>query len=236
MRLGVISDVHANLPALDAVLEDMPSVDVLICLGDVVGYNPFPSECVDLVREECDLVLQGNHDREVRDPERYKGNKGAYAGLKLANEELGSQDVEYLQNLPERVEVEGTGVYAVHSHPEVKDRYVMPDRFSELKQYLAGYTGLLLGHTHVQHVEQFDEGMVLNPGSVGQPRDGDPRAAYAVVDTQSLDVYLRRVGYDLWSVIEEIHDKDLPEKTAQRLLPDSVSESRSRNHWHWLND
>ncbi|WP_159903600.1 metallophosphoesterase family protein [Salinirussus salinus] len=229
MRLGVISDVHANLPALEAVLEDMPCVDVLICLGDVIGYNPFPSGCVDLVRRECDLVLQGNHDRELRDPEQYRGNKGAYAGLKLARQELGSQEIEYLQSLPEKREVRGTGLYAVHSHPKATDRYVMPDQFENLKQYLDGYTGLLLGHTHVQHVEHFDEGIILNPGSVGQPRDDDPRAAYAVVDTESLDVELRRVGYDLWTVIDEIHDKDLPDRTAQRLLPDSVGNTREEN-------
>lgn len=132
MRLGVISDVHANLPALETVLEDMPSVDALICLGDIVGYNPFPSGCVDLVREECDLVLQGNHDREVRNPEQYRENQGAYAGLKLARKELDSQAIEYLQNLPENTEIGSTGLYAVHSHPEVTDRYVMPDRFESL--------------------------------------------------------------------------------------------------------
>ena len=227
MRLGVISDVHGNLPALEAVLDDMPSVDAMICLGDIVGYNPFPSECVDLVREECDLALQGNHDREVRNPERYKENKGAYTGLKLAREELDSQSIEYLQNLPEKTEIAGTGLYAVHSHPEVTDRYVKPGKLESLKQYLDGYTGLLLGHTHVQHVEHFDNEVILNPGSVGQPRDSSPEAAYAVVETESLDVDLRRTGYDLWSVIEKIHDKNLPEQTAQRLLPDSIGK-RSR--------
>lgn len=233
MRLGVISDVHANLPALEAVLDDMPSVDALICLGDIVGYNPFPSECVDLVREECDLVLQGNHDREVRDPECYKENKGAYAGLKLARKELGSQDIEYLQSLPEKIEVTGTGLYAVHSHPETTDRYVMPGKFESLKQYLDGYTGLLLGHTHVQHVKRFDEGIILNPGSVGQPRDGNPQAAYAIVDTESLDTELRRIEYELWSVIKEIHSNNLPEQTVQRLLPDSIGNSENRTQHLW---
>jgi diadenosine tetraphosphatase ApaH/serine/threonine PP2A family protein phosphatase len=105
----------------------------------------------------------------------------------------------------------------------------MPDRFESLKQYLDGYSGLLLGHTHVQHVEHFDDGLILNPGSVGQPRDSSPKAAYAVVETESLDVDLRRVEYDLWSVIRKIHDKNLPEQTAQRLLPDSIG-SRPRRY------
>ncbi len=120
-------------------------------------------------------------------------------------------------------------VYAVHSHPEVTDRYVEPGKFESLKQYLYEYTGLLLGHTHVQHIEHFDNKVILNPGGVGQPRDSSPEAAYAVVETESLDVDLRRTGYDLWSVIQKIHDKNLPEQTAQRLPPDSISESTNRN-------
>lgn len=80
-----------NLPALEAVLDDMPGVNALIYLGDIVGYNPFRSECVDLVRERCYLVLQENYDMEVRNPERYKENMGAYAGLKLACKEFDSQ-------------------------------------------------------------------------------------------------------------------------------------------------
>lgn len=233
MRLGVISDIHANLPALEAVLEDMPDADYLVCLGDTVGYNPYPAECVELVKEECDLVLQGNHDREVREPERYRGNKGAYAGLKLAREELSAEDIEYLQNLPEKAEIGETGLYAVHSHPETTDRYVRPDSFEELRPYLDGNTGLLLGHTHIQHEERFSEGLVLNPGSVGQPRDGSKQAAYAVVDTGSLEVDLRRVGYDLSTVVQKVKKTGLPEYTAQRLLPDSLgsSKDRSRNPW-----
>jgi diadenosine tetraphosphatase ApaH/serine/threonine PP2A family protein phosphatase len=105
----------------------------------------------------------------------------------------------------------------------------MPDKFENLKQYLDGYTGLVLGHTHIQYVERFNEGIVLNPGSVGQPRDSDPRAAYAVIQTESLYVELRRVEYNLWTVIKKIHDQNLPEQTAQRPLPDTAGNTRNRD-------
>lgn len=233
MELGVISDVHANLPALEAVLDDMPEVDELVCLGDVIGYNPYPGECLDLVREECDVVLQGNHDREIEAPERYGRNEQAFKGLELARKELDSDDVEYLLELPEKSELAEGDVLAVHSHPEVTDQYVMPDDFPKVEKYLDGYDALLLGHTHVQHEERFDEGLVLNPGSVGQPRDGTS-AAYAVLDTETLKTEFYRTGYDVLEVVEEINRAGLPDETGERLLPESVGRSkRSRRGNPW---
>jgi len=227
MKLGVISDVHANLPALEAVLDDMPEVDELVCLGDIVGYNPYPSECLDLVRGECDVVLQGNHDRDVEDPRQYSRNEQAYKGLELALDELGSDDVEYLVELPEKTELAGGDVLAVHSHPRATDQYVMPDDFPEVKKYLDGYDALLLGHTHFQHEERFNEGLVLNPGSVGQPRDGTS-AAYAVIDTETMESELYRTSYDVWETVKKVGEKDLPTETGERLLPDDVISMESK--------
>jgi putative phosphoesterase len=227
MEFGLISDVHANLPALEAVLDDMPeSVDEVVCLGDVVGYNPFPAECVDLVREECGYVLQGNHDREVRNAETYSSNRQAEAGLQYAESELSDEQIEYLLERPEQVEIED--VLAVHSHPENTDEYVFSSDFSEVTGYLDGYDALVLGHTHLQGVERFDNGLVLNPGSVGQPRD-ETTAAYAVLDTETVEPELRRTSYDIWKVVKEIKRTGLPEDTGDRLLPESVPRSRGRD-------
>lgn len=88
MKVGLISDVHANLPALEAVLEDVPAVDTLVCVGDIVGYNPWPAECVETVREECHVVGAGNHDRTVEHSFHYEANPMAEAGLELAKQEL----------------------------------------------------------------------------------------------------------------------------------------------------
>jgi putative phosphoesterase len=206
----------------------MPEVDELVCLGDVIGYNPYPGECLDLVREECDTVLQGNHDREIEAPERYGRNEQAFRGLELAREELDSDDVEYLLELPEKTELARGDVLAVHSQPRVTDQYVMPDDFPKVEKYLDGYDALVLGHTHVQHEERFDEGLVLNPGSVGQPRDGDPRASYAVVDTDSMDVDLYRTSYDIFSVVQEVNNAGLPKETGERLLPEDVESGKNR--------
>lgn len=230
MELGLISDIHANLPALEAVLSDMPDVDEVVCLGDVVGYNPYPVECLELVKEECDYVLQGNHDREIKNPEVYRRNRQAYEGLKLAREELSDEDIQYLLELPEKTEIGDTGFLGVHSHPENVDEYVMPKDFPGVRPYLDDYSGVFLGHTHVQHEAVIDDRLILNPGSVGQPRDGNPKAGYAVVDTESLETDLRRTSYDIWKVVEEIEQAGLPKATGERLLPESGGRSRDRNN------
>jgi putative phosphoesterase len=217
--IGIISDVHANLPALNAVLDDMPDVDRLICLGDVVGYNPWPAECVERVCEACDVVLQGNHDRVVETPDRYALNEMAHEGLLHALGELSDDQREWLESLPPRCELDEMGFLAAHSHPdpEKTDTYVMPSDFSRMNQYLEEYDGLLLGHTHVQHQERVDGRLVVNPGSVGQPRDEDPRAAYTVYDTAGDDMSLHRVRYPVDHVAHRIAELGLPRRTGDRL-------------------
>ena len=228
MELGVISDIHANLPAFEAVLDDMPEVDELVCLGDIVGYNSFPGECVDLVLQECSYVVQGNHDRVVENPEEYSSNPQAEAGLRYAEKDLEDGQIEYLLERPEQVEVDD--FLAVHSHPENLDEYVFPSDFSAVRPYLDDYKGIFLGHTHLQAVEKFDDGVVLNPGSVGQPRDGT-EARYAVVDTESLEAELYSTSYDIQETVQGIRDSGLPEATAERLLPESQGRRRDQNPW-----
>jgi putative phosphoesterase len=215
MQVGVISDVHSNLVALEAVLADMPNVDRLVCAGDVVGYNPWPAACVDELRERSVPTVMGNHDRMVATDRNFGGNSMAQAGVSHAKAELNDVQRTWVQNLPrERVLFDGR-LKLVHDHPEVQDRYTYPEAFSP--DLLGTEDALILGHTHVQHHEHYDEGVVLNPGSVGQPRDRDPRAAYALVDLEDLSVEERRVEYDIDRVVEEIRDVGLPMATGERL-------------------
>ncbi|WP_323191324.1 metallophosphoesterase family protein [Halostella sp. PRR32] len=215
MRLGVISDVHGNKVALDAVLEDMPAVDGLLCAGDVVGYNPWHAECVDAVRERNVPTVMGNHDRAVATGTEFRFNSMAGAGVEHARETLSDDQVEWLAALPdERVECDGR-VKIVHGHPDDPDRYTYPDDFSP--HLLGDEDALIMGHTHVQGHEQYEEGIVMNPGSVGQPRDGDPRAAYAVLDLDALTVEEYRVEYDVAEVQRVVEEAGLPRKIGSRL-------------------
>lgn len=228
MKIGLLSDIHANRPALEAVLEDMPTVDLLVCLGDVVGYNPFPSECVEMVRHECDVVLQGNHDREIRNPERYDNNKQARAGLTYAQRELQDEQIEYLLALPAHQEI---GEFlAVHSHPANLDEYVFPKDFPKMRPYLDDHDGIFLGHTHLQHEAVIDDRLIVNPGSVGQPRDGTA-ARYAVVDADTHEISVYGTEYAIQEVTREIKRTGLPDATAERLTPGDRGRRRDRNPW-----
>ena len=223
MRVGLISDIHANLPALEAVLDDMPPVDDIICAGDVVGYNPWPRECLERVRAVSSLVVQGNHDRNVETPHRYEHNEMAHAGLELAQKELTDEQREWLAELPLRMEFAEDVYRLVHSHPDPNrlGSYVRPAQFPKMRPYLDEYDGIILGHTHVQHKATIDDRLIVNPGSVGQPRDGDERAAYAVLDTAADEVELRRVEYDINRVITRVEECELPTQTGTRLLDGS---------------
>lgn len=217
MRIGLISDIHSNLPALETVLDDIPSVDRIVCAGDIVGYNPWPAECVERIRDLTDAVVIGNHDRTVERPHEYRANHMAEAGLKFAKESLSAEQLEWVTTLPRRLTFADDQFLLVHDHPKFQDKYVYPAEFSSVGRYLEGFRGAIIGHTHIQHKAVVDDRLVVNPGSVGQPRDGDPRAAYAVLDTDEPRVDLRRVDYDIDRVIERIEEVGLPERTGTRL-------------------
>ncbi|GAB7094422.1 metallophosphoesterase family protein [Halolamina litorea] len=215
MRLGVISDVHGNLPALEAVLTDMPPVDTVVCAGDVVGYNPWPADCVAALRDRGVPTVQGNHDRAVASGDAAGFNGMARAGVEYAREQLGSGAVGWLGALPAERHVVDDRVKLVHGHPDDPNRYTYPRDFAP--GLLDGEDLLVMGHTHVQHHAVFEEGIVLNPGSVGQPRDGDPDAAYAVVDLDDRSVEERRVPYDIDAVVDAVEAAGLPSRIGERL-------------------
>jgi len=215
MQVGVISDIHGNKVALDAVLADMPPVDAMVCAGDVVGYNPWHAECVAAVREREIPTVMGNHDRAVAGGGAFAFNSMAGAGVEHARETLDEGEIEWLAGLPDRRRELDGRVALVHGHPEDPDRYTYPGEFGP--HMLGDETALVLGHTHVQGHAVYDEGVVLNPGSVGQPRDGDPRAAYAVLDLAEPSVAEHRVEYDVERVLAAVREAGLPERIGTRL-------------------
>ncbi|WP_227134147.1 metallophosphoesterase family protein [Halorubellus salinus] len=215
MRVAVISDVHGNRVALDAVLDDMPRVAGVLCAGDVVGYGPWPAECVDRVRREGATAVMGNHDRAVVQDSGFRFNDMAQAGVAYAREHLDDDHFEYLASLPEeRLAADGR-VKIVHGHPDDPDHYTRPHEFSP--RLLDDEDVLVMGHTHVQAHEKYGEGIVMNPGSVGQPRDGDPDAAYALLDLDRMTVEERRVEYDVDAVQEAVEEAGLPKRIGTRL-------------------
>jgi putative phosphoesterase len=215
MRIGIVSDVHANLPALEAVIDDLPPVDALCNAGDIVGYNPWPAACVDAMVERDVPTVMGNHDRAVVANTEFRFNRLAAAGVEHARRELDTPALEWLEALPEQRTLFDGRVRLVHGHPDDPDRYTYPDEFAQ--DMLGDEDVLVLGHTHVQHVAYFDDGIVVNPGSVGQPRDGNPKAAYAVLDLDAMRVECHRVEYDVDRVVEAVEAAGLPSRIGERL-------------------
>ena len=216
MRIGAIADIHGNRPALEAVLADMPSVDCLICAGDIVGYNPWPADCVDYCRNREIVSVQGNHDRAVVTGRTRGLNAMATAGVEYACDHLTDDQCRWLADLPDMRAIADGQIRIAHGHPADPDRYVQPHQITA--EILGDESWLVLGHTHQQFVRFVDDGTVLNPGSVGQPRDGDPRAGYAVIDLTRDTVDTHRVDYDINAVREKVSAVGLPSTVGDRLV------------------
>ena len=233
MRLGLLSDVHANLVALEAVLAAMPAVDGLWVLGDTVGYGPDPSDVLALLRERGALLVAGNHDRAVATGEGLEVfNRIAADAARLHRAWLTAEERDLLGSLA-TVE-RPSGVTLVHG--SLRDplwEYVWDTRTAYASLVVAETELSCNGHTHVAGVFSLDgdrvtstlgrgvvplTGRVLvNPGSVGQPRDRDPDAAWAVLDTEARTVEFMRTAYDVAETQRRIRARGLPAFLADRL-------------------
>jgi len=222
LKLLVISDVHSNYEALRTVLKDAGSFDACICAGDTVGYGPYPAECVRLVSSFASSVA-GNHDDAVATVDSDWFNPEARQAIAVNRSLLGASELAWLRALPLslRLELGGTSIHVFHGSPsDPFTEYIYPWEVGDrLGSYLgeAGCRVLILGHTHVPYVIPSGDGLMINPGSVGQPRDGDPRASYMVLDTGSLEVEQRRVEYDIDATADKILDTGIPRIEAERL-------------------
>ncbi len=186
--IAIISDVHANLEALQAVLDEIEGADRIICCGDVVGYGPNPNECCELLRHYGVQAVKGNHDNTCATLEGIEPCSSlARQSFYWTHERLSDENVEWLRSLPLRLDVDGLSV--VHGCPGtpqemlntyVLDYYYNDEHYEELLRRVPGLR-LALGHTHIPLSHGFNS-KVMNAGSVGQPRDGDWRPAYATIE------------------------------------------------------
>lgn len=245
MKIALLSDLHANLPALEAVLEDVESQGCgqLVCLGDLVGYGPFPEEVVAKVRELKPICVAGNHDIDVYNDSVLTGsNKAAVEVQQWTRNTLSDEALEFLRGLP-------------NSHIEVDQFIAVHGCFLNPLFYYGYVTGTMLetnllaivdkkdwprvafcGHTHLPMCGWLDTGgvqersllhsatwskasqaVLINPGAVGQPRDGDPRASWALVDLEARRATCRRVEYDVEKVVRGIAQAGLPKPLGERL-------------------
>jgi diadenosine tetraphosphatase ApaH/serine/threonine PP2A family protein phosphatase len=234
MKFAVVSDIHSNWQALQAVMADLPAIDEVICLGDVVGYGGDPNKCLDYVRDKRWPTLVGNHDRACTDVDILEWfNEDAARAIEWTVAHLGRDRLSWLADLPDCDQI-GDEILLVHGSP--RDHiyeYILDGPTADANLNLIGSKTCFHGHTHVPGIFRRNEGQLVheyqlgtfqlkgtelvNPGSVGQPRDGVPDASYAIWDRHAGTVEFRRVPYDREGAKEAIRKAKLPDRFAERL-------------------
>jgi putative phosphoesterase len=223
LKVLVISDVHSNLAAFEAVLNDAGPCDAAISAGDTVGYGPNPEECVDRLYFKGFISVAGNHDKAVATVETDWFNDDAQDAIRINRGQLSGASLRWLGKLPTelKLELNGFNVSVYHGSPtEPLTSYIYPETAEALAEEYLRLTDsdiLILGHTHIPYKIEKDSRLMLNPGSVGQPRDGDPRASYIILETNPLKAEHRHVEYNIDSTAEAIDAAGLPHRFATRL-------------------
>jgi len=225
MKIGIIADPHSNLAALKAVLKDMPRVDELICVGDLVGYAAEPNEVVKLAKEKRMQIVMGNHDYAVVTRDVRGFNPLAAQAALWTADNLRKENLEFLSNLPTHLALTcgKQRIYAVHGSPrDPLNEYIFPDASNRVLAELVRDLDadiLVLGHTHMPIERVVFGKLIINPGGVGQPRDRDPRASYVVLNLgKEVKVNFHRVEYDVKTTAEKIEAAGLPSELATRLF------------------
>ncbi len=238
MRYGIISDIHSNIEALRAVIEMLRenSIDTIVCLGDIVGYGADPGECIDEVAQQVDFSLLGNHDSAVigwENTDRF--NQMARTAISWTIDRLGARQLEYLRNL-EYTGYIGDAAFCAHASPQKPESWRYIASHKGVKEQFRAFESQVcfVGHTHNPLIYEFQNGnidtsrkeicklskntkYIINAGSVGQPRDKDPRACYLVYDEDERIVETRRVPYDIGAARDKILQARLPSHLAHRL-------------------
>lgn len=233
MRIAVLSDIHANLDALQAVWQDIEQQkpDAVYCLGDLVGYGAYPNEVIAFLQERQVPTVLGNYDEGVgfdlsecgcaytRPEDRLRGDQS----LRWTQAKTGAEAKTYLQTLPLQIRLEDRSpkLLLVHGSPRKVNEYIFEDRpvatFERIAR-LAGADVLLFGHTHLPYQKRVGATLFVNDGSVGKPKDGDPRACYALLELgRRTRVEFRRVVYDVEAAARSVETSGLPPQFSEEL-------------------
>lgn len=230
MKYAIISDIHSNLEALTKALKliDGHNVDEIICLGDVVGYGANPNECIEIVKDRCSIVLLGNHDAAAVQPHTARDfNHLARRAIEWTYNELTQEHRDYLQTLPFTAKKED--LLFVHASPQSPEQWDYIFTREEAIYAFQFFTEKIcfIGHTHIpgifnngNRVREIsrDERYLINVGSIGQPRDGNPMLSFGIFDTERWSFQLIRDIYDIETASIKISEKGLPQELGIRIL------------------
>lgn len=223
MKILILSDIHANIEALEATKEEY---DYLFCLGDLVDYGPSPSECIDFIRRNAYAVVRGNHDNAVGFKTDCKCSE-AFKLISVKTRELmwkilAEEEILYLKPLPSNsaLELDGAKFFLTHATPtDNLFKYLPPDSPDYIWQHeLEGVDAdfLLLGHTHISMIKRIGKTTIINPGSVGQSKDVPARASYAIWNDG--DVEIKKINYDINKTIKKIRSTLLDDNIKTSLI------------------
>jgi len=238
VRYAIISDIHSNFIALEQVLEKIHSekCDKIICLGDIVGYGPFPNECIELVKKESDMVIAGNHDHAaagILDMDYF--NVFAKKAIEWTITVLKDENKKYLKTLP--MYDNTTDAYFVHATPMIPERwgYILTPHQAKLNFEYMEQQICFIGHSHLPVIFSYNGKKqpdmiynteiklknnlkyIINVGSVGQPRDHSSQAAFGIYDTEKKIYKILRVSYDVYTIQKAMMSLDFPEFLIERL-------------------
>jgi putative phosphoesterase len=221
MRILLVADIHGNWPALQAINEPH---DICLCLGDLVDYGLEPTPCIEWVRQHARYTVRGNHDHGVAQNVTVSGRNGFkyLSGVTraLTRERISADDVRYLSRLPvtRTVTLNETRFLLVHASPrDPLDEYAPADvDFWTRRLQHVDADVICVGHTHQPYVLEVGDKLVINPGSVGQSRDGDPRAAYAVIEDYKVE--LKRIEYPIEEAVRPVQESALSDEAKEMLI------------------
>jgi putative phosphoesterase len=242
LKIAIFSDIHGNLEALNTVVSDIKSIadlDLIVCLGDIVGYYPHPEECIEIVQKTCDIIIQGNHDASVVsrnfEKELKKFTNIAAISLSWTRDKLlksnNADNYNFLKKLPKKKEkpIGNKKVLFVHGTPDKTWEYFLypywlsaplEEQKNRLDEWLEKWELIAMGHSHWAFQYENNKRMVINPGSVGQPRDDNPKSSYALVEVTKTRIKAEniRIEYDIEKTCEAVLEAKLDKSLCDRIV------------------
>lgn len=240
MKIGIMADIHSNREALDAVLDELINIEQFYCVGDIIGYGADPVYCLNKMKEIDCLCIKGNHEGAITgELELYYFNDYARQSLEWTMKQLREQDFQYIYNLPKKVEI-NDDILGVHGSPrQPLWEYILDEQTAEEIFNKFDFKVYFIGHSHVPGIFTFHrknniikyfgaiEGAdlalddkhsyIVNCGSVGQPRDGNPQASYVLFDTEKGSINIKRVNYSIAVAQKKMVQANLPNFLIERL-------------------
>ncbi len=223
MRIAVISDIHSNYFALQAVIDDIRSrkIQEIYCAGDIVGYYTMPNETIKLLQKENVKAILGNHDFDVL-YKKFRDPNSSNCPKVWNHNNLNDESLEYLKSLPDymTLTIEKKQIHICHGSPTSRTEYLYQDSIeAEVAMASIEHDILICGHTHIPYFKEYGNKMIINSGSAGKPKNGTPHATYVEITIEDIvSVNIIEVEYSFHKTVEHILKYDLPEKNTLALI------------------